>query len=89
MGALLSQMSTYYMQCLQRPEEGIGSPETGVLNSRKLTCGCWESIPGPLEEQLVLLTLEPSRQPPKEWFLKTLLTDMQKEYEDTFDLLRT
>ena len=28
-----------------------------------LLCGCWESSPGPLEEQPVLLTAEPSLQP--------------------------
>jgi hypothetical protein len=44
------------------------TPETGVMNSCELPCGCWESIPGLLEEQLVLLTLEPSLRPRKEWF---------------------
>ena len=29
----------------------------------KLPCGCWELNPGPLEEQPVLLTTEPSLQP--------------------------
>jgi hypothetical protein len=28
----------------------------------KATMGCWESKPGPLEEQLVFLTAEPSPQ---------------------------
>ena len=28
-------------------------------------CGCWELNPGPLEEQPVLLTAEPSHQSPK------------------------
>ena len=27
-------------------------------------CGCWELNSGPLEEQLMLLTIEPSLQPP-------------------------
>jgi hypothetical protein len=34
------------------------------LHSYELPCGCWELNPGePLEEQLVLLTTEPSFQP--------------------------
>jgi hypothetical protein len=31
-------------------------------------CGCWDSNSGPSEEQLVLLTTEPSRQPPPQVF---------------------
>ena len=34
-------------------------------------CGCWDLNSGPLEEQLVLLTTEPSLQPLKRFFLKT------------------
>jgi hypothetical protein len=34
-----------------------------VTDSCELSCGCWESNPGPLEEELVLLTTEPSLQP--------------------------
>jgi len=29
-----------------------------------MSCGCWELNPGPLEEQPVLITTEPSLQPP-------------------------
>lgn len=28
-----------------------------------LTCGCWELDPDPLEEQIVLLSIDPSLQP--------------------------
>ena len=39
------------------------SPGTGIRDSCELPCGCWELNPGPLEEQPVLLTAEPSLQP--------------------------
>ena len=38
-------------------------------------CGCWELNSGPLEEQSVLLTSEPSLQPPLELFFETFLID--------------
>ena len=44
--------------------EGIRSLGTGVSDSCELPCGCWELNLGPLKEQLVLLTAEPSLQPP-------------------------
>ena len=34
-------------------------------------CGCWELNSGPLEEQAVLLTTEPSLQPPFPLFIRT------------------
>ena len=40
-----------------------GSPASGVTDGCELPCGCWESNPGPLEEQPVLLTTEPALQP--------------------------
>ena len=45
-------------------KEGIRSPRTGVTDSYELLCGCWELNPGPLEEQLVILTIELSLEPP-------------------------
>jgi hypothetical protein len=33
-------------------------PGTGLTDSCKLPCGCWELNPGPVEEQLVLLAAE-------------------------------
>ena len=48
---------------LQRPEVGVRSPVTGVPDGSELPCGYWELDPGPLEEQPMLLTTEPSLQP--------------------------
>ena len=42
-------------RCLQKSEDGIRS--SGRCDS---PCGCWELNPGPLEEQPVLLTDNPS-----------------------------
>ena len=42
--------------------EGVRSPGTGVTDNCELPCGYWELNPGPLEEQAVLLTAEPSLQ---------------------------
>ena len=39
-----------------------GKDSTGGKR-RGIVCGCWEFNLGPLEEQLVLLTAEPSLQP--------------------------
>jgi hypothetical protein len=36
--------------CPWRPEEGIGSPRTGVPDGNDPLCGYWELNPGPLEE---------------------------------------
>jgi len=43
---------------LQKSEEGVRSTGTGVTGS----CEYWESNSGPLEEQPVFLTAEPSLQ---------------------------
>ena len=37
---------------------------TRLTENSKLPCGCWELNQGPLEGQSVLLTAEPSLQPP-------------------------
>lgn len=42
------------------PEEGVISPRTGVIASWALSYGCWESNPGFLQEQKVLLSTGPS-----------------------------
>lgn len=49
--------------CLWRPEEGVQSSETRISHSCEPLYGCSESIQDPLQEQPVLLTTEPSRQP--------------------------
>ena len=36
--------------CSQKSEEGIRSPKTGVRDSCKPPCGCWESDSGRLQE---------------------------------------
>lgn len=41
--------------CLLTPEEGIGSPKTGVAGGCELPCGFWEPNSGRLQEQQVLL----------------------------------
>ena len=48
--------------------KGVQSHGTGATDSCKLPCGCWDLNPGPLEEQPVLLTTEPSLQLQKELF---------------------
>lgn len=45
--------------------KGIICPGTGVT-SGYVPCGSWESNPGPLDEQIVLLPTETSFQPPYE-----------------------
>ena len=42
--------------------EGVRFPAAGSSDSCELPYGCWELNPGPLEEQHVLLTTEPSLQ---------------------------
>jgi hypothetical protein len=43
--------------------EGVRYPRIGVTDSCELSIGWWELNLGPLEEQPVLLTTEPSLQP--------------------------
>lgn len=48
---------------MRRPEEGVGSPETrGIGHWWVAWCGCWELNSDPLQEQDVLLTMEPPLQ---------------------------
>lgn len=58
MHVLLAYMSVHHLRawCLQRAEKGIRSPDTGAAASCELSCACWESIMGSLEEQQVLST---------------------------------
>uniref|UniRef100_A0A8I5ZQ82 Uncharacterized protein n=1 Tax=Rattus norvegicus TaxID=10116 RepID=A0A8I5ZQ82_RAT len=41
-----------------------------IIDGCEPPCGCWELNSGPLEEQTVLLTSEPSLQPPHKQFLR-------------------
>lgn len=47
----------------QSPEEGVRCPGTGVTDSCEPPCRSWEVNPGPPQEQLGLLTTEPSLRP--------------------------
>ena len=58
------------VQMLMRPEESTGSPGAGVKGSYELGAGNLSS--GPLQEQQVLLTTEPSLQP-KDLFLLVVI----------------
>jgi hypothetical protein len=62
MSALPEFMSVCLLQCgcTQRPEEGVRSPGTGATEGCKSLAGCLEQNSGPLEEQSMLLTIEPS-----------------------------
>lgn len=51
-------LRTTCIQCLQRPEEGAGSPGNKVTKSCELLYGCWELNSGSVKEQPVLLTTE-------------------------------
>lgn len=42
--------------CLQRPEEGVGCPESGVIDCYESPCGFWELNLDHPKGQTVLLT---------------------------------
>ena len=44
MNVLLACLSVYHMHAwsLQKPEEGIRTPGTGVTDGCETPCGCWE-----------------------------------------------
>ena len=63
-------MSVYHVLSAQRPKEGFGSLWL-ELEQCWLPGGCWERIWGSLEEQPMLLTTEPSLQPPLQTDLNT------------------
>lgn len=53
-----------HARCPQRPEDDSGSRRPGVTDVGELSCECWESDSGFLEEHRALTT-EPSCQPYK------------------------
>jgi hypothetical protein len=61
--------------------EGVRSPKARITDGCELLCGYWELNSGPLEEQSVLLTAEPSLQPLKARVLKS------KSCEETFSVV--
>ena len=50
---------TMCVQSPKKPEEGAGTPGTGVMDGCKLPHGCWESDPGLLDHLPVHFTAEP------------------------------
>lgn len=56
-------MCTMCVQGPQRSEEGTRSSRTGVTDGCDLSCGLWELIPGPLQEQESFVTTELSLVP--------------------------
>lgn len=55
--------STMCVQSPWKPEKGIGSPGTQVIDGWEMYCGCSKSSPGPLQERPRLASTEPSPQP--------------------------
>jgi hypothetical protein len=56
LGVLLDCMSMHHVCVVfMRPEESVGSPGTGGIDSCELPCGCWELNLGLLEVQPALL----------------------------------
>jgi hypothetical protein len=55
----------YMCPCrLQKPEEGVIYPDTGIMDGCEPPYRCWGSNPCLLQEQPVLLTAEPFPQSP-------------------------
>ena len=71
MGVLPACMSLHqvFPWCFQRSEEGVQFPVIIVTDNCGLPHGSWYLILGPLEEQPVLLTSEPSLQPSVRFFV--------------------
>jgi hypothetical protein len=56
--------------CILACQKRVSDP---ITDGCEPLCGCWELNSGPLEEQTVLLTSEPSLQPPALSFLFYLI----------------
>lgn len=56
---LPARISTYYIYgwCLWRQEEGVASPKSGVMIV-VVVIWCWKLNQGPLDGQLVVITIE-------------------------------
>lgn len=50
----------HHVWYVRRPEDYVRFPGTGIVDSCELPWGCRNSNPGPLEEQLALISAEPS-----------------------------
>jgi hypothetical protein len=70
--------------CVQEPLEvwrGVRSPGPRVTDSCGPPCGCWDPIPGSLEEQPVLLTSELSLQPCSRVLKQTKLLILRQTFK--------
>ena len=56
-------LCTTCVQCPEWTEEDVRSPGVKITDGCDLPYQCWELTPGPLEEQLLLLSTEPSLHP--------------------------
>jgi hypothetical protein len=56
----LSSLSSMWVLCLQTHQKRASNP---ITDGCEPPCGSWELNSGPLEEQMVFLTAEPSLQP--------------------------
>jgi hypothetical protein len=65
------------VQCsfLQTPQKGASD---FIIAGCEPPCGCWDLNSGPLEEQSVLLTAEPSLQPRKMHFNGQMFTSVSE-----------
>jgi hypothetical protein len=62
-GVLPACLPIFDMTCLRRLEESVGSSGTVVIDGSERPCECWELNPGPVQEDLILLTSQPSLKP--------------------------
>lgn len=62
MAVLPTYVSVHHLLawCPWSQDEHVGYPGTILTEDCRLTCGYWESNPGPLKEQPVILTSETS-----------------------------
>ena len=74
---LLISCICIYNSCLQTHQKRASDP---ITDGCKSPCGCWELHSGPLEEQSVLLTAEPSFQPPcLQFYNQTIYSVLKKK----------
>jgi hypothetical protein len=60
--SMYAYMCSICMPCAHSGQRGIVSPEAGVIDSCELLHGFWELNPSPLQDQHVLLIIEPPLQ---------------------------
>lgn len=81
------------VQCFQRQEERVRSPENGGTSGYELPCLCWELKLALLKTHQVLITTKPSPQPPtldiltiemKMFILQTVLWEVRTVTQPSF-----